>query len=376
MAVPRLRAGVTLGTQPPFGRAGGLLRAARALRLDSAWVVDHFQGWVPQDLWKPSFTWLARPGSTPHAYYDWQVLMGRLAAAAGAVRLGVGVTEPVRRHPVLLAQAVMTVSHLTRRPPILGIGAGERENIEPYGLEFERPVSRLEEALRIIRLCFASSGGIQFDGEHYRLRGGPMDLMPAPGKVPEIWIAAHGPRMLDLCGRYGDGWYPVYPMRPHVYDTKLGAIRHAARGAGRDPAVITAAAQLFVILGRDTADIRIKLQHPAVRFFALLASADVWREWGYEHPYGDAYRGIVDFIPGEHRATEIRESIAEVPVEAMEAAAVVGTPGDVVTRLRHLADAGLQHAVLVPASAVISRRDALWSVVQMLRIARRLQQGR
>lgn len=375
MPEPTLRAGVVLGTQPPFRRVRWMLAAARALRLDSAWIVDHFQGWVPRDLWDQSFTWLARPGSTPHAYYDWQVLMGRLAAAAGQVRLGIGVTEPIRRHPVLLAQAAMTVSHVTKRAPILGIGAGERENVEPYGLEFHRPVSRLEEALRIIGECFSATGGLQFRGEHFRLRGGPMDLMPAPGRVPEVWIAAHGPRMLDLCGRLGDGWYPVYPMTPVTYDAKFSVIRRAAQGAGRDPDAVTGAAQLFVVLGRDAADVRAKLDHPAVRFFALLASAEVWREWGHQHPYGPRYRGIVDFIPGEHDATDVRRAIAEVPVEAMEAAAIIGTPGDVLSRIRRLAEAGLQHAVLVPASAVVSPSDALWSLRQVLAMARRLQRG-
>ena len=74
------------------------------------------------------------------------------------MRLGVGVTEPIRRHPVLIAQAMMTLSHLTKRAPILGIGAGERMNIDPYGLDFSEPVTRLEEALQIIRLCLSAPG--------------------------------------------------------------------------------------------------------------------------------------------------------------------------------------------------------------------------
>ena len=63
------------------------------------------------------------------------------------MRLGVGVTEPIRRHPLLIAQAMMTLSHLTRRAPILGIGAGERMNLDPYGFDPSEPVTRLDEAL-------------------------------------------------------------------------------------------------------------------------------------------------------------------------------------------------------------------------------------
>ena len=67
---------------------------------------------------------------------------------------------------------MMTLSHLTKRAPILGIGAGERMNIDPYGLDPSEPVTRLEEALQIIRLCLSAQGPITFSGKHYRLDTG------------------------------------------------------------------------------------------------------------------------------------------------------------------------------------------------------------
>ncbi len=106
------------------------------------------------------------------------MLLGYLASRASRLRIGVGVTEPIRRHPILIAQAMLTLAYMTKRPPILGIGAGERENIDPYGLDFTKPVSRLEEALQIIRLCFSAQGPIDFHGEHYQLHRASMDLRP------------------------------------------------------------------------------------------------------------------------------------------------------------------------------------------------------
>ena len=55
--------------------------------------------------------------------------------------------EAYRRHPVTLAQAFVTIDHLTRGRAILGIGNGERENVEPYGMAFTKRVGRLEESL-------------------------------------------------------------------------------------------------------------------------------------------------------------------------------------------------------------------------------------
>jgi phthiodiolone/phenolphthiodiolone dimycocerosates ketoreductase len=138
------------------------------------------------------------------------------------------VTEPIRRHPVLIAQAMLTLSRMIKRPPILGIGAGERENTEPHGLDFSHPVGRLEEALQIIRMCFSSQGPIDFEGEHYRLDGAMMDLRTPAGKIPEIWIGGRGPRMLRLAGGYGDGWYPNMIASPDQYASKLNAVHAAA----------------------------------------------------------------------------------------------------------------------------------------------------
>ena len=259
MAVP-FTSGLNVGTGPPLGRVTSALRAARTFGFDTAWTVDHFLGFFPEQIWDKDFTWLAKPGESPHEYFEYQTLLGYLAARAGKVRLGVGVTEPTRRHPVLLAQAFLSLAHMTERAPVLGIGSGERENIEPYGLDFAQPVGRLEEALAIIRLCFAASGPFDFAGNHYQLEGARMDLAAPPERTPEIWVAAHGPRMLDLAGRYGDGWYPGFPFSPQRYGEMLGTIREAAHGSGRDPDGIVAAWQAVVVVARSRKEARHMLE--------------------------------------------------------------------------------------------------------------------
>ena len=149
--------------------------------------------------------------------------------------------------------------HLTKRAPILGIGAGERMNIDPYGLDPSEPVTRLEEALQIVRLCLSTQGPITFSGKHYRLDNALMDLKPARGKAPQIWIAGHGPRMLGLTGRYGDGWYPTAVVSPREYATKLATVRAAAHDAGRDPASITPALHRFTLIGATEQEARAML---------------------------------------------------------------------------------------------------------------------
>ena len=78
------------------------------------WLVDHYTGWFPQELWTPDFSWLARRGGSQDAYFDWQVMAGYHAARLPGRRLGVGVTEPLRRHPVTLAQALWGIETICK----------------------------------------------------------------------------------------------------------------------------------------------------------------------------------------------------------------------------------------------------------------------
>lgn len=369
--------GLQIGTQPPMSGARALLLAARVARLESVMLIDHFQSGVPRAIWNKDLTWLAAQDQSPHEFYDYQVLLGYLASRAGRVRLGVGVTEAIRRHPVLIAQAMLTLSHLTRRAPILGIGAGERMNVDPYGLDFSEPVTRLEEALQVIRLCLSARGPITFSGKHFRLDRATMDLEAPPGRVPQIWVGGHGPRMLRLTGRYGDGWYPVSVVSPQEYAAKLAAVRAAAAEAGRDAESITPALHRFAVIGATEREARAMLDTRAVRMLGLVAPADVWRQTGAVHPLGAHFDTFVDFVPDRHGRRAVEHAIAAVPDAVMtEGPLLWGTPRQVLAKLRAFGDAGMRHVVLAPVSGLVSRRAARYGLWATMRVARSLTSRR
>lgn len=368
----RVTVGIGMSSGPPLSRARWFIRAARAMRLDSVWAVDHWLGWFPIELWDEDFTWVAKSGSTPHRYFDWATLLGWAAERTGSLRLGVGVTDATRHHPVKLAQTAMTLSHLARRPPILGLGAGEAENIVPYGLEFDTPVGRLDEALQIIRLCVSARGPFDFEGRHFTLRQAMMDLAPKPGNEPELWLAAHGPRMLGLAGRYADGWYPAIPMTPAEYAANLDTIRTAAADAGRDPAAITPGQSTFFAVGRSHQEAEELLHSAPMRFFALLTPHTFWERFGHAHPLGEGFRGMVDFVPQHYPVEEIRAAMARVPSDVLGEFVVWGTVDEVIEKLRTLVEAGLRHVTLTPVSAMVSRTLARHAVRSIRSIARAL----
>lgn len=365
--------GLQIGTQPPLNATRAFVLGARAMRLDSVMAIDHYQNIFPSVIWDEHLTWLAAHRATPHEFFDYQVLLGYLASRVGQMRIGVGVTEPIRRHPVLIAQAIMTLSHLTKKAPILGIGAGERMNIDPYGLDPSEPVTRVEEALQIIRLCLSTTGPITFCGKHYRLDQATMDLKPAPGRVPEIWIAGHGPRMLELTGRYGDGWYPTTVASPPEYAAKLAAVRAAAVAAGRNPDCITPALHRFTVIAASEQEARAMLETKAIRALGLMAPAEQWRQAGAMHPFGEHFNPLVDFIPGDYDRKTMDEAIAAVPAALVSDGPLLwGSTEQVVGKLRAFGDAGLRHVVLSPVSGLVSKRAALYGLWATGRIGRSL----
>jgi phthiodiolone/phenolphthiodiolone dimycocerosates ketoreductase len=326
-------------------------------------------------LWDKSFTWLSEKPPSPHELFEYQTLLGALAARVGRIQLGVGVTEPIRRHPVVIAQSALTLAHLAKSPPIIGLGPGERMNTAPYGLSGAHAVERFDEALQIIRRCLSSRGLINFSGRHFRLEQAVLDLQPPPGRVPQLWIAAHGPRMLELTGRYGDGWFPASIMiaSPEEYDSKLGQIRAVAGEAGRDPNAVVPALVAYIAVARTEEKAQALLNSRLLRYWGLLFPAERWRAVGLQHPFGADFRGAVDIVPEQYDRDTLDTGLAAVTPEVIRTGILVGTPEQISRRLREFGQAGLRHVVLAALSSYLSLPDAVYAGQAIRRIAHLLR---
>ena len=145
---------------------------------DSFWVADHLNSVLPPSMWKPKYVGAAKIIPKMDAHVEPWTMLGYLAGhnKIGRMTLGVAVTDTGRRNPAVTAQAAVTLQHLTRGRAILGIGTGEREGNEPYGVEWSKPVGRFEEAVATIRALW----DIAQPRLARRRLGGPDALEPAP----------------------------------------------------------------------------------------------------------------------------------------------------------------------------------------------------
>src|SRR4051794_40557346 len=173
---------VTLGTpgriMPPADKAVEFAQQAEADGFDAVWWPCHLMGWLPDSVWTEEYTALAAAQASPHIYFDPLTMMGAAGAATERLRVGVCVTDVIRRHPAMLAQQALTVDHLARGRSILGLGSGERMNVTPYGIEWRKPVGRLEEAIEGIRLLWGARGPVDSDGDFFQLKAAVLGLEP------------------------------------------------------------------------------------------------------------------------------------------------------------------------------------------------------
>jgi phthiodiolone/phenolphthiodiolone dimycocerosates ketoreductase len=374
---------VGLGTQllntrrSPTAMVHATYLAALAGGVDSYWVADHLNSLLPRAIATPNYFGAATLVPAIDAQLEPWTMLGHLASInrLGRLRLGVGVTDASRRNPAVTAQAAATLHLLTRGRAILGIGVGEREGNEPYGVEWTKPVARFEEAIATIRALWNSGGELTTrESPYVPLRNAVFDIPPYRGTWPEIWIAAHGPRMLQITGRYADAWYPEAALRPADYARGLQAVRTAASDAGRDPMAITAAAGLFVITGHSHTHVDEALNSDIAKAFALSIPAQMWAAHGAQHPLGRDFSGAQDLIPQTLDEHTVLSYTAQVPVSLMEEFFLTGTPHEVIDQVAEWRDHGLRYLVAMNLSILQPNlRQGLAANAPFLRILRRLK---
>jgi phthiodiolone/phenolphthiodiolone dimycocerosates ketoreductase len=356
-------------------RASYLIAAATGM--DSFWLPDHLNSLFPRAVTTPKYVGSARLVPDVDANLEPWTVLGNFAARnrLGRLRLGIGVTDASRRNPAVTAQAAATLHLLTRGRAILGIGTGEREGNEPYGVDWSKPVARFEEAMATIRALWNSGGElVTRDSPFFSLHNATFTLPPYRGKWPEIWIASHGPRMLRATGRYADAWFPAATIRPKDYAAGLEKVRSAASDAGRDPLSVTAANWLFVVTGGSKEEVDEALSSTAMKAFALNVPAAEWANHGVSHPFGDDFTGAQDIIPQTLDEQTVASAAAQVPLSLLKECVLTGTPDEVVEQAAEWRNHGMDYVVICNISAVQpSLRRGLAATVPLMSILRRLR---
>jgi limonene 1,2-monooxygenase len=271
------------------------------LGFDEAWIGEHHSA---------GYEIIASP----------EVFMAVASERTRRLRLGTGVSSLPYHHPLILADRMVLLDHLTGGRIMFGVGPGALPS-DAYmmGIEVARQRDMMEESLEAILLLLRSDEPVTYETDWFRLRDARLQLRPRQQPHFEVAVAAQvspaGPR---AAGRFG---------------CSLLSIGATSQGG-------------FDALGYHWGVVEERAAH-----FGQVADRSRWRLVGPMHIAETREQAAADVAFGLGDWIDYFTRVAALPlapdtdnhadlVEAMNASgfAVIGTPDDAVAQLRRLAE--------------------------------------
>lgn len=349
--------------------------AQRAAQWEATGVVDWFQTWdqlvsfLPQALWRPDVTPLARYSRDCDSYYD-AAMVAMLAANATAT-LGITTTlDAVRSGPAEILQRLSTLAATTPAPVALQLGAGEIKQCRPFGYKRSQGLSRMEDIYAIIAKLLSTDGLVSHAGAHWTYDGAWIGAhFP---KKPQFWALGGGPKLLDLATTYADGFISMVPSavsRPETWAETVESLKADLVRKDRDPDNFTFGFWPFVLI-YETEDQRDALfASPLVKWmsavFGRLHHGD-WASEGEELIFSADWMYALKLLPHQMSRTEVDDVVAAVTPSMIEKSFLVGTPTEVADQLSQWVAAGANYIAPSDLAPVVFDVDAQPAVMDTM----------
>ena len=271
-----------------------ITETARDLGFDSLFGIHHFLATL----------------RTPQPF---QVL-ARLIPHSGRMSLGTGIYVATLAHPVQIAEETATLDQLSDGRLIFGVGAGYRDDeFDSFGIDRTTRGARLTETLELVRTLW-SGETIDHRGEHFRVQGQQLSVLPVQRPRPPIWIGANAPKTIRRAAHIGDAWVASPNVKARWAKGNLANFREELEATGQP------------------ADAR---EYPILRELFVDESDEA------------AYRRAVPYLNDEY------QSYAEYDLDYFRSmfddlrakAFMVGSPDTVAERITDLAEAGFNHFI-------------------------------
>ena len=300
--------GVVLQATPPAARVIELARQAELHGFRAVWTFDSHL------LWEEPY-----------------VIHSQILAATRTVTVGPMVTNPATRDWTVTASTFATLNEMFGNRTVCGIGRGDSAvrvtNGKPTTL------ATLRECVHVVREL-ANGRAVDYHGSTLRLPWATRSEL-------EVWIAAYGPKALQLTGEIGDGFI-LQLADPDIAAWTIKSVREAAAAAGRDPASVRICVAAPAYVGDD-----LTHQREQCRWFGGMVGnhvADIVARYGTA---SDVPRALTDYIAGrqdydynEHgRAGNTHTAF--VPDEIVDRFCILGPVEEHVRRLSELAALGV-----------------------------------
>lgn len=239
-----MRLGLSLGYwgSRPAQEMVGLVQEAERLGYDSLWTAEAY----------------GSDALTPLAW---------LGALTSRIKLGSGIMQMSARVPAMTAMTAATLDLLSGGRVLLGLGVSGPQVVEGWhGQPYGKPLVRTREYVEIVRAIWQRKEPLTYSGAEYHIPieggtglGKPLTLTihPLRERIP-IYLAALGPKNVELAGEIADGWLPVF-YSPAREAAQLAALNTGlAKRTASEPFDI--APSVSVVLGDDVAACRERVK--------------------------------------------------------------------------------------------------------------------
>jgi F420-dependent oxidoreductase-like protein len=275
---------------------------------------------------------------------DAATLLAWVAAQTTRIDIGSGIFQIPARTPAMTAMTAATLDLLSGGRFRLGLGvSGPQVSEGWHGVRFAQPLARTREYVDVVRLALQRQT-VAYDGQFHRLPlpdgpGKALKLMLHPHRehIP-LYLAAVGPKNLELAGELADGWLAVF-FAPEFAAEQLASIGVGRERVGKKLAGFDVVPTVPVVFGDDPALCADLVRHYAALYVGGMGSRakNFYHDLAVRMGYGDAAREVQDL----YLAKRHRDAAAAVPLEFLDRTSLLGPVDRVADRLRAYAEAGV-----------------------------------
>lgn len=258
------------------------------------------------------------------------------AAQTERIELASAVAIAFARSPMLLANIGHDLQELSRGRFVLGLGSQIRPHVEKrFSMPWSKPAARMRElvlALRAIWSCWNEKTPLRFQGEFYTHTLMTPFFSPPPSAFgpPRVFLAGVGPRMTEVAGEVGDGFF-VHPLHSErsIAELTLPALKRGLAKSGRSLARYEVAAQVLVAAGES--DEQLAAARQAVKAqIGFYGSTPAY--WPVLECHG--FGAIGSELNTLSKRGDWPALARLVPDAFLEAVAVCGRPGEIADAIR------------------------------------------
>lgn len=229
-----------------------------------------------------------------------------VGAETARIEIGTAVVPVQPRHPIALAQQILSVQAVCEGRLAVGLGVSHHWVIdEMLGLPYEHPVQTMRAYLDVLDQALDGTGTVDVENELFRVHN-PIDITditPTP-----VLLAALGPLMLELCGERADGTILWMADERAIGSYVVPNLTRSAEAAGR-PAPRVVAGVPVCLCADDEVDVAV------ARTNRILAEAEVSPNYQKLLEHGDA-RNVGDILVagGESTIRKRLQALADAGV--------------------------------------------------------------